>query len=213
MKSRANPFVMCVIVTSFCFSALSPLQAEQQLARGYVFHDRNANGTRDANEPGLPKIRVSNGRAVVQTDKAGRYELAVGGDTILFVIKPRGWMVPVDKNQLPRFYHIHKPGGSPHGLKYAGVEPTGPLPSSIDFPLVEHPEADRFKIVVFGDPQPNNLGDIYHLAHDIVDELVGTDASFGLTLGDDVWPNLYGRTRVARDGEAVTSAISNLECK
>ena len=41
MKSRANPFVMCVIATSFCFRALSPLQAEQQLARGYVFHDRN----------------------------------------------------------------------------------------------------------------------------------------------------------------------------
>ncbi|MGI9455289.1 MAG: calcineurin-like phosphoesterase C-terminal domain-containing protein, partial [Aeoliella sp.] len=41
-----------------------------------------------------------------------------------------------------------------------------------------------FKIVVFGDPQPNNLGDIYHMAHDIVDELVGTDASFGLSLGD-----------------------------
>lgn len=64
------------------------------------------------------------------------------------------------------------------------MEPTGPLPSSIDFPLVEHPEPDRFKIVVFGDPQPNDLGDIYHLAHDVVDELVGTDAAFGLTLGD-----------------------------
>jgi len=162
----------------------SSVRADNQSASGYVFHDQNGNRTRDTTEPGLPDVRLSNGRTVVETDAQGRYELPVDEDTILFVIKPRGWMVPIDQNNVPRFYYIHKPNGSPQGLKYAGVEPTGPLPSSVDFPLVEHPEPDKFQIVVFGDPQPNNLGDIYHMAHDIVDELVGTEAVFGLTLGD-----------------------------
>ena len=47
--------------------------------------------------------------------------LEVSDDTILFVIKPRGFMTPVDENRLPKFYYIHKPHGSPEGLKYAGV--------------------------------------------------------------------------------------------
>ena len=177
-----NSFAPLAIHLLLLIASVSTLQAADQVARGFVFHD--SNGTRDANEPGLAGVGVSNGRAVVKTDQAGRYELPVGDDTILFVIKPRGWIVSIDENQVPRFYYIHKPAGSPEGLKYAGVAPTGPLPASVDFPLVEHPEPDQFKIVVFGDPQPNDLGDIYHMAHDIVDELVGTEAAFGLTLGD-----------------------------
>ena len=89
---------------------------------------------KDDNEKGLPGVRVSNGQEVVKTDANGQYSLAVSDDTILFVIKPHGFITPVDENRLPRFYYIHKPHGSPEGLKYAGVAPTGPLPESVDFP-------------------------------------------------------------------------------
>lgn len=184
MKPWFQQLMFLVLVALACADSPALLMAESQQARGYVYDDQNANGTRDANEPGLPQVRVSNGRTVVETDPTGRYQLPVDDDTIVFVIKPRGWMVPTDKNQVPRFYFIHKPNGSPQGLAYPGVKPTGPLPSSIDFPLMKQDEPDCFKVVAFGDPQPNNLQDIYHLSHDIVPELIGTDAAFGICLGD-----------------------------
>lgn len=159
-------------------------------ARGVVFDDADASGTRDPGETGLPGIRVSNGREIVLTDDDGRYEISVDDDDILFVIKPRGWMTPLDQNNLPRFYYIHKPAGSPAGLKFAGVDPTGPLPESIDFALTPHEEPDHFRAVLFGDPQPRNVEEVEYLAHDVVEELVGVDASFGVTLGDIVFDDL-----------------------
>ena len=82
-------------------------------ATGVVFHDRNGNRTRDEGEEGLGGIRVSNGLQIVKTDAEGRYRLPVGDDTIVFVIKPRNWMTPVDEDKLPQFYYIHKPWARP----------------------------------------------------------------------------------------------------
>lgn len=159
-------------------------------ATGTVFLDSNRNQVKDANEKGLAGVRVSNGQDVVQTDANGKYSLTVSDDTIVFVIKPRGFMTPVDKNRLPKFYYIHKPQGSPNGLKYKGVTPTGPLPETIDFPLIEQDESDTFKVLVFGDTQPSNMREIAWLAHDVIEEVIGTDAVFGLSLGDLVGDNL-----------------------
>ena len=158
-------------------------------ARGVVYHDRNGSGAREAGEEGLPGVRVSNGREVVTTDAQGRWELPADDEVIFFVIKPSGWMTPVDENNLPRFYYIHKPAGSPE-VKYGGVPPTGPLPKSIDFPLRPHREPDRFRILVLADPQPHTLGEVGYLMHDVIEELIGLDAAFGVTLGDIVYDNL-----------------------
>jgi len=181
----------CLIigVSAAVLSCCSPAGRAQQTAVGFVFHDLNDNGRRDPGEPGLPGVRVSNGRQVVGTDAAGRYELPVDDDTILFVIKPSGWMTPIDELNLPRFYYIHKPGGSPK-LKYPGVPPTGPLPESVDFPLRPQAEPQRFSVIFFGDTQPADMQDIAHLAHDVVEPLIGTDAAFGMTLGDLVHDKL-----------------------
>jgi hypothetical protein len=159
-------------------------------AAGFVFDDRNANGRRDPGEPGIAGVAVSNGSQVVLSDAGGRYALPVGNETILFVVKPRGWMTPVDENQLPRFHYVHKPAGSPAGLLHPGVAPTGPLPDSVDFPLRSHEEPDAFHAIVFGDTQPYTLREIDHLSHDVIEELVGTDAAFGITLGDLVGDDL-----------------------
>jgi hypothetical protein len=167
----------------------APGGREPGMAQGVVYEDANRNRQRDRGERGLSGVRVSNGREVVKTDGEGRWRLPAGDDTIFFVIKPRGFMTPVNEHQLPRFYTIHKPKGSPP-LQFRGVSPTGPLPESIDFPLYRRREPDRFHAIFFADPQPRDQKEIDYIAHDVVEELIGTDASFGVTLGDILFDDL-----------------------
>lgn len=158
---------------------------QSRTARGVVFHDRNGNGRRDAGEPGLAGVAVSNQRDIVVTDRQGRYELPVDEDTIIFVLKPRGWTPTLTSDGRPQFYYIHKPAGSPP-LQYAGVPPTGPLPPSIDFPLRPSKEPDTFRVLMLGDTQTTNQTEVDYLAHDIVESLAGLDVAFGVVLGDNV---------------------------
>src|SRR5690606_11794854 len=123
-------FVCQVSVPSAALSSGNSLET----ATGVVFHDANGNRIFDEGEEPRPGVRVSNGRQIVTTDEEGRYELPVDNDTILFVIKPRGWRTPLSENMLPQFYYLHKPEGSPI-RKFRGVEATGALPASVDFPL------------------------------------------------------------------------------
>jgi hypothetical protein len=186
MTSTGRLLCAWVLVAGFSLSAT----AETQIATGLAFHDRNGNQVRDTGEEGLAGIRVSNQREVVATDAEGRWRLPVDDNTTLFVIKPRNWMTPVDPEfKLPRFYYTHKPKGSPR-LKYAGVEPTGPLPESIDFPLHPRQEPDKFRALLFGDTQARNEKELEYMAHDVVRELVGFDAAFGVTLGDIAFNDL-----------------------
>lgn len=169
----------------------APVLADQS-ATGIVFDDQNANGIRDDGEPGIADVSVSNGREVVATEVDGKWTLPHDDDTIFFVIKPSGWATPVNDEQLPQFYYIHKPAGSPQGTRYVGVEPTGPLPKSIDFALRKNAEPQTFKAIFFGDPQPSTMDQVDYIAHDVIAELVdgGTDAKFGVTLGDIMFDKL-----------------------
>ncbi len=166
-----------------------PGNDRRKMAVGVVFHDANENGVRDAGERPLAGVRVSNGRDIVRTDLRGTYRLPVSDDTIIFVIKPRGWRTRIDADMLPQFYYIHKPNGSPK-LRYPGVAPTGPLPESVDFALVPKREPDEFKAILFGDPQPRDQREVDYMAHDVIEQLIGTDASLGVTLGDIAFDNL-----------------------
>lgn len=162
-------------------------------AVGVVFEDRNDNQVRDADEPGIARVRVSNGETIVLTDAEGRYSLPVDDDEIIFVIKPRNYATPLSDDNLPRFYYIHKPAGSRESLKFAGVKPTGPLPDSIDFPLRRRQEPESFKAIMFGDPQPRNLTEVNYIQHDVVEQIIAEhahDAAFGVTLGDIVFDDL-----------------------
>ncbi len=178
---------ICTVIMT-AMAGVATVRAES--ATGVVFDDRNRNGTRDAGEPGLAGVGVSNQEEIVTTDEDGRYTLPVTEDTTLFVIKPRNWMTPVDEEfQLPRFYYTHKPEGSPE-TEYAGVAPTGPLPESIDFPLHKRAEPDVFSAIFFGDTQARNETELEYMAHDVIRELIGVEADFGVTLGDIVFDNL-----------------------
>ena len=128
------------------------------------------------------------------TDQDGAYSLSVDDETIIFISKPSDYMVPVNDVQLPQFYYRHYPNGTPQTLKYGGIAPTGPLPASVDFPLVADDSKPgkgnggrkEFDAIFFADPQTKNSKEVGDLRKDVIAELKGTDALFGLTVGDVV---------------------------
>jgi hypothetical protein len=190
------------VCTVACLAAgiglFRPAPAGQATATGYVFEDRNNNGVRDSGEKGLANVRVSNGEDIVRTDRDGHWRLEVDDDTSFFVIKPRGWMTPLNHHNLPKFYYIHKPHGSPN-VRFGGVAPTGPLPDSIDFPLTKQVEPEKFRAIFFGDTQPRDAREVDYITHDVIEPMIGkVDASFGVTLGDVVFDDLSQFERLNR---------------
>jgi len=160
-----------------------------ETARGMVFHDLDENRVWSQGDQPLEGVRVSNGVDIVSTDENGRYALEVTNDTTLFVIKPSGYRTPFNDQYLPEFYYVHKPEGSPPS-EYPGVSPTGPLPESIDFPLYKQEEPEEFRAVLWADPQPRNSKEVEYITRDVIEELIGIDASFGVTLGDIMFDDL-----------------------
>lgn len=161
-------------------------------ATGVVYEDKNQNHRRDPGEKGIAGVWVSNQRELVKTDRDGQWRLPHWDDTVFFVVKPRGWMTATDHHNVPEFYYVHKPAGSPPNLRFKGLKPTGPLPASIDFPLTRHKEPDTFSALFFGDTQPRDVREVDYIARDIVEPLIGRadEHSFGVTLGDVVFDDL-----------------------
>ncbi len=144
---------------------------------GVVFDDRNADGVREAGEPGLAAVAVSNGVEVVLTDAQGAYHLPDRPEARVFVVKPPGWKPPAKAAGLPQFYGI--PGSA------AGT----------DFPLERAGESDRGPVLLLTDPQPSSLVEVNYLSRGFVDHLDRTQRfAFGVTLGDIVYdrPDLFG---------------------
>ncbi len=160
------------------------------IARGKVFLDAKETGQAEG-QRGLAGMLVSNGTDIAMTDREGRYELPVSEDTIIFVIKPRNYRTAVDDLNLPRFYYIHKPDGSPdEDFIYKGIEPTGPLPASIDFPLYPSPEGDQLKVLLTADPQSYNLEHLKWYGEEAIREFRELDVACGIALGDIVGDHL-----------------------
>lgn len=187
--------------------AYCPAEVSGETARGSVFLDANANHRRDGAEQGIAGVAVSNGCQVVLTDDQGNYEILLEPLQILFVSKPADYQVPVDDNNVPRFYYRHYPEGTPDVVAGTSVawlfpvtEPTGPLPDSIDFPLLALEDADPvFRAHGFADTQARqDLGQDM-LREELINPLIGNPhgVDFGLTVGDVVYDNLalYPRHR------------------
>lgn len=193
-RRRRFPATLCLkeaatLCLALCTAAWPAGSAAGTEAKGRVFHDQNGNGTCDESEKGIAKVAVSNGREVTLTDEQGRWALPSAEETDFFLIKPRGWTPPLNEARIPQFYYIHRAKGSPK-VEHGGVEATGPLPESIDFPLVPSKEPDRFDVVFFADTQPYSIREVEYVGHDVVEELIGVDAVFGVTLGDIVGNDL-----------------------
>lgn len=189
MRARTATAAACTaaLLMAAATGALGqPGPGGEEIARGVVFEDLDRDGVRDPDEPGVADVSVSNGLDVVRTDAEGRYEVRLPRESILFVSKPAGYMVPVDEDNLPQFSYRHFPSGSPIDTHYPGIAPTGPLPQAINFPLHRVEESEAFDAVVFADPQARNAGELEAFRIDVVEELIGVDAAFGLTVGDIV---------------------------
>ena len=179
-------------------AGLIPLRASGALAQaavvsGIVFEDRSGSGARGPNDPGVANVLVSNGVDVAVTNAEGRYTLPLPDEGTIFVVKPAGFMPPIDPiTNLPRFYRVHQPDGSPAGLGLAfeGVAPTGALPASLDFALQRQDEPNKFEVVLITDPQPESDVEVDFIREDIVEALAGTPAKFGLTAGDLMFDDL-----------------------
>ena len=155
---------------------------------GLVFDDSEGAGRR-----GISEVLVSNGRDVVATGADGRYSLPIADGAVVFVVKPSGYMTPVEPGTLlPRFFYVHEPAGSPPSLDltYEGLASTGPLPASVDFPLRRQDEPKRFDVVVLTDTQPETDVEVDFVRDDVLPALRGTGARFGLTLGDVMFDDL-----------------------
>ena len=195
VRDRVGRLIIILgLILGTCWAGLTSAQSSDTTTAsgtvsGVVFDDANGNRQRDPGEKGVKGVAVSNQRDVVVTDKQGRYTLPVGDETVIFVTQPAGYQVPLDENNLPRFYYIHQPGGSP-GLKYPGVQATGPLPRSVDFPLFRSKKSSTAQALVLGDTQPYTHEELDYLRDDIAAELAGTGADFAIILGDVVGDNL-----------------------
>ncbi len=150
---------------------------------GVAYDDRNGNGSRDAGEPGLAGVQISNGVELTTTDAAGRYELPERAGNFVFVIKPSGWRPPLGAQHLPRFY-ARDPGAG----------------ATVDFPLRRSAESDAFRALLFTDTQPATPRDVGYFQRTIIDGLAGAEGfAFGVTLGDVASdrPDLYPAVNAA----------------
>jgi Icc-related predicted phosphoesterase len=137
---------------------------------GTVFLDKNANGIFDRNEKGVKDVCVSNGKDVVQTSEMGEWKIEKRGSKPVFIIKPSGFAVPVNQIQIPQHF-------------ISGKESN---PSEFNFPLVPQNESGKFKALFFGDTQARGMKEVNYIFHDVVEELIVSDAAFGVSLGDIV---------------------------
>jgi hypothetical protein len=170
-----------------------PPRPLEVIAQGFVFDDGDGSGERGPASKGIPGVMVSNGGDVVLTDAEGRWRLPVVPGESVFVIKPTGWALPRDaSNGLPRFAYVHAPGGSPTDIafRFHGLAPSGKLPASIDFALRRQAEPANFEAVLFTDPQPESLAELAFVRDDVVAQVVGSQAAFGITTGDLMFDDL-----------------------
>ncbi len=145
-----------------------PVDAQHQY-KGRVYLDINENFILDADEKGLANVLVSNGREIVSTNQTGLWELSAENSESIFVIKPSGFDIPVNTSMIPQHFL---------GSGFEKV-PT-------DFPLWEGKEKEHFEAILFGDTQARGLKEVNYVSHDVVEECIGSDAAFGVALGDMV---------------------------
>lgn len=174
---------------------------------GIVFDDRDGDGRRDRDEPGIPDVAVSNGRTLTVSDAAGRYRLVVAPGQTVFAIKPAGWRLPGDDPARAGLWR-HVPAGDAPVVKYGGIATAAP-PARFDIALRRMPPGDgRLDVRVFADSQVATRKEVGYYARDIVDSVLAEARDdtlgapeLGLTLGDvvddalDLYPALNAETR------------------
>ena len=165
------------------------IKAETNIS-GFVYNDTNKNGVFDQGEQGIENICVSNQREVVLTDENGKFSLPLIPNNTVFITKPAGFNLPLDNNNLPQFYYIYSPHGSPAGFKFEGLTQDSKPPDTLFFPLYATEYHASFKTIITGDPQQRDSTEVNYFRDDVVTEMIDTDACFYMALGDIAADNL-----------------------
>lgn len=168
--------------------------ADDAVLTGQVFVDADRDSASDGEEAGLSGVMVTNGRDVVLTDGEGRYELPAFDNMTVSITQPSGYQVPMDEHNIPQFHYNHLPEGSPE-LRYGGIEPTGPLPSAVNFPLVESEltATDAQSCIMAGDLQTYDRQEIEYARDGAIADLAARHDYAGcgtLFVGDVVGDDL-----------------------
>jgi hypothetical protein len=185
-KKKWNLLIFMISVTALIANSSA---FTQNTIKGTVFEDSNRNLKFNPGEKGVEGILVSNQIEVVTTDADGKYTLPISEKMIIFITKPAGYELPLNEVYLPQFYYIHDQKGSP-AMQYPGISTTGPLPVEINFPIFQVQKSDTFTAVIFSDPQPRSDQELSYIRDDVISELIGTGAKFGITLGDILYDDL-----------------------
>ncbi len=194
-----------------CAGGVTAADAPASLG-GVVYDDRDGDGRRDRGEPGVAGVLLSNGRALAETDAAGRYRIAVAPGQTVFAIKPAGWRLPQKDPARPGAWR-HVPSLAPPSLKYGGIAAV-PMQRNFDVGLRRAPPGDGWlEVRVFADPQVKSRVDVGYYARDIIDSVLAESRladpadrqrrapELGLSLGDIVdddlslYPAMNAETR------------------
>lgn len=193
-SKKMKNYIIILLFLNMAVAIQASLYGQNITAKGIVYLDSNENGVYDNGEKGVLGVKVSNGLDVVKTNSQGQYEINLPDESILFISKPAGYSVPLNEVQLPQFYYLHYPKGTPEvaSWKWPVIEPTGEIPESLNFALLEGGVSDTFKSMGFADPQTRSNEELDMMRKDIIDELFGNpyEAKFGLVAGDIVHNNL-----------------------
>ena len=115
----------CVALILLCLVVALRAQPPAPVA-GVVFEDADGNGRRDAGEPGLGRVVVSNQHEVVETAADGTYSLPRAGFGVVFVSVPDGYR-PV--------------------ASFWRAVPSSGAGGALDFALQRHPDQTAFTFI------------------------------------------------------------------
>lgn len=142
--------------------------------QGVVFEDRNGNGQQDPGEPGIKHIPVSNGSAIVSTDRKGFFELTANAGEVIFPILPDGYTWAV----------VTKQAGNPcFPVNNASDDKN----EKVKFGLQKQKKITDFQLAAIGDIQVGNNEEVNYAAQSILSELsTRKDIDLNIFLGDIV---------------------------
>jgi hypothetical protein len=167
--------------------------ASRRGVAGRVYLDRNRNLQPDPNEPGVPGACVSNGREVRRTGQNGTFRLPRSAGGCIFVIKPSGYRLPVDENNVP----IMSSSLAEEGRKQGGSGQGG-SGERIALALWPGDRAESFRVLAVGDPQAGNHRELRYFRDGVLSGLADVEARFAVSLGDNVDDALSLYPRYAR---------------
>jgi hypothetical protein len=162
-------YLFASLMSCACFSAYA--QSSGLLVTGTVFLDTNENGQRDPGEKGLRQIPVSDGEAIVLTDKKGCFTLRAESGSSVFPVLPSAFSVSNQvRNTAFRFL------ASADSLSNV---------LNMDIPLISQSVKSSFKVAVVGDVQVDNEQEIQYTNQTLMPDLMSrSDVDFGVIMGD-----------------------------